>query len=729
MYMERITSAEIFISLFCRERFYSATHMPFFTQHFSPQFFKRSVYEDMSRALLRRASLDPKADLAEAVEPLSSDSTLFSKDIDRDDTFVNLFKPSPSLYSHENVKMLTQEAADRAVTNVKRDINNRRYSAADGDREQVEKFLSSDDLQNRRLFAQYRYAVRYNLEEDRARVITSAPFRRMQQKTQVFPLDINASSRSRLTHSNEVAALARYTLYALAGQIHNINPLLNEMVTCVETAAYLHDIGNPPFGHFGEQVIRDWITQEVQKHADKISAEESDDLRAFNGNAQGLRLAHTVYKLNLSLGQISSCIKVPYTCKELRESSISEEKIHANVGCYISEKEVLDMIRSSNLSSKRHPLSLIMEQCDDLAYVLADLEDAYDRHVLKDKEIYHLFDSLITFIKFNACSTTCDKCISACTCANGYKKLSYGLSSEMVASLKFAAPAKDDKKDSASNKDADEESGSANGSDSTAAHKEEVKTQKSKQDKKGNCGKKVRINRKGESACVYETVDYSDEKVSLDVVLEDMIKHAYTRMKNDSFGVLQLVHGNNPIPLTEMMEQLGVRALLALFKECISTYYILDIVNTIKENEREFFEEGRLNITYYGNDAHKAVEFIRLFEEKAIYTDNEVMSLEMQGAACIKGLFNAYSHLLGLSEDAFYKCLSADYGDMYSRHLMHRIPRRCKEGYLDAVKAGTSSEMYARIRMLIDYISGMTDTFAAHEFSILSGFRSPSSII
>ena len=60
---------------------------------------------------------------------------------------------------------------------------------------------------------------------------------------------------------------------------------------------------------------------------------------------------------------------------------------------------------------------------------------------------------------------------------------------------------------------------------------------------------------------------------------------------------------------------------------------------------------------------------------------------------------------------------------------MHRIPRRCKEGYLDAIKAGTSSEMYSRIRMLIDYISGMTDTFAAHEFSILSGFRSPSSII
>lgn len=208
MYMERITSAEIFISLFCRDRFYSATHMPFFTQHFSPHFFKRSVYEDMSRALLRRASLDPKADLSETVEPLSSDSTLFSKDIDRDDTFVNHFKPYSSLYSHANVKMTTQEAADRAVTNVKRDINNRRYSAADGDREQVEKFLSSDDLQNRRLFAQYRYAVRYNLEEDRARVITSAPFRRMQQKTQVFPLDINASSRSRLTHSNEVAALA-----------------------------------------------------------------------------------------------------------------------------------------------------------------------------------------------------------------------------------------------------------------------------------------------------------------------------------------------------------------------------------------------------------------------------------------------------------------------------------------------------------------------------------------
>lgn len=782
MCMKRITSAEIFVSLFCRERFYAPTHMPFFMQHFAPPIFKRAIHEDMSRALLRRAALNPLADTSSNSDDDVLSSLSAPPTVDSEIAFKNHFMPDSSLIRPEHAKMSPQEAADKAASSFKSNIKDKRYTAGAGDREYIDEKLTADMLKNDKAYAQNRYAVKYTLEDDRARVIMSAPFRRLQQKTQVFPLDINATSRSRLTHSNEVAALARFTIYALVEHLKYLKPFISEMVTCVETAAYLHDIGNPPFGHFGEQVIRNWLDEEVKKLEDHLTADEADDLRSFNGNAQGLRLAHTIQRLNISLGQMSACMKVPYTCAELRAKGINDNKVHAHTGCYISEQEVLELIRESNLGSKRHPLSLIMEQCDDLAYVLADLEDAYDRKVLKDYEIFNLIENLITFIKYNACTTTCDKCVSACTCAHGDQSPYYGLTSELMASIKFAAPAADtsDSADSESDSkqpdttssetttpaaanSADTSASSTTAADdasqpantatdasqpvSTAADAaqaaEPAKTAdgaaqdasvaagsdaKDKDTKSKTVAGDAKKRKPLYNGCSFGEMDDLDDEVHLDVVLTDMIKHAYCRMKNDSFGVLQLVHGNNPLPLTEMMSQLGVRALLSLFNECISTYYILDIVNTIKANERDFFEHGKLNITYYGNDAHKAVEFIRRFERKTIYNDQEVMSLEMQGAACIKGIFNAYEPLLKMSSSDFYRCLTLDEGDMYLCHLMQRIPRRCKQSYLETIKENRVSEMYARIRLLIDFVSGMTDTFAAHEFSILSGFRAPAAM-
>ncbi len=798
MCMKRITSAEIFVNLFCRERFFAPTHMPFFMQHFAPPIFKRAMHEDMSRALLRRAALNPLADTSDqsdevdiaALSGLSNAPT-----VDPEVAFKNHFMTDSSLIRPEHTKMSPQEAADKAASSIKGNIKDKRYTAGAGDRECVGEKLTAEKLKTDKLFAQNRYAVRYALEDDRARVVMSAPFRRLQQKTQVFPLDINASSRSRLTHSNEVAALARFTIYALAEHLKYLKPFISDMVTCVETAAYLHDIGNPPFGHFGEQVIRDWLYEEVKKHEGKLTSDESDDLRSFNGNAQGLRLAHTIQRLNISLGQMSACMKVPYTCKELREKGIPERKVHAHNGCFISEQEVLERIRESNLGSKRHPLSLIMEQCDDLAYVLADLEDAYDRKVLKDYEIFNLIDNLITFIKYNACTTTCDKCVSSCTCAHGDQNPFYGLTGELIASIKFAAPAADSDSDESNSKtdvssdaassaadaaantdakaadansdtkaaDANADSSAANtgaanadaaadvaasnvpssatrdaaqASSAQSQDGDKAATQSTNGSAKSDKGDKSKVldeeskkRKPSYGGCSFGDGDALDDQVHLDVVLTDMIKHAYCRMKNDSFGVLQLVHGNNPIPLTEMMSQLGVNALLTLFNECISTYYILDIVNTVKANERDFFDKGKLNITYYGNDAHKAVEFIRRFEKKTIYTDHEVMSLEMQGAACLKGILNAYAPLLKMSSSDFYKCMTSEEGDMYLCHLMQRLTRRCKQSYLETIKENKVSEMYARIRLIVDFVSGMTDTFAAHEFSILSGFRSPESII
>ena len=105
----------------------------------------------------------------------------------------------------------------------------------------------------------------FGVEQDRLKITMCAPLRRLQQKTQVFPLDVKAASRNRLTHSLEVAEYTRLIAYELVNQVKDVNLLqiLSPIVSCLHNAAILHDIGNPPFGHFGESLIREWLKKTV----------------------------------------------------------------------------------------------------------------------------------------------------------------------------------------------------------------------------------------------------------------------------------------------------------------------------------------------------------------------------------------------------------------------------------------------------------------------------------
>ena len=103
-------------------------------------------------------------------------------------------------------------------------------------------------------------------ESDKARVINCSPFRRLQQKAQVFPLESNAAVRSRLTHSIEVSQIGRHISQILIKKVISLGEVnkysyedLTAFTNTVETACLLHDIGNPPFGHFGESAIKYWV--------------------------------------------------------------------------------------------------------------------------------------------------------------------------------------------------------------------------------------------------------------------------------------------------------------------------------------------------------------------------------------------------------------------------------------------------------------------------------------
>ncbi|MFQ2254612.1 dGTPase [Aeromonas hydrophila] len=230
-------------------------------------------------------------------------------------------------------------------------------------------------------------------EQDRARIVQAAPVRRLQQKTQVFPLDVKASVRSRLTHSLEVQEtgrqISRRILATLpAGAVCEV-----AFINLVEMSCLLHDVGNPPFGHFGEQVMSQWLAQALDGlFAEALGSTPSpqwatlrQDLLVFDGNAQSLRLVHSLHELNLTLGQLAALCKYP-------QQPLHGGQHHgwaSKRGIFFSEQPLYRALgQSLGLAPGcRHPLVYIMEAADDISYCIADLEDAVDRRILSLSEL------------------------------------------------------------------------------------------------------------------------------------------------------------------------------------------------------------------------------------------------------------------------------------------------------------------------------------------------------
>ncbi|HHX36841.1 MAG TPA: dNTP triphosphohydrolase, partial [Clostridiaceae bacterium] len=167
--------------------------------------------------------------------------------------------------------------------------------------------------------------------------------------------------------------------------------LVYEMSDLLLCAGLIHDIGNPPFGHYGETTIRDWFVRRLpqltyfDKSLDKLLLPQmKEDLFAFDGNAQALRLLTKLhflkdeYGMNLTIPLLNTIIKYPV-------SSLDVDKDHKNVqyhkmGYFLAEKDVFDAIVDiTGATDCRHPLTFLLEAADDIAYRTADLEDAYKK--------------------------------------------------------------------------------------------------------------------------------------------------------------------------------------------------------------------------------------------------------------------------------------------------------------------------------------------------------------
>ncbi|MBO4636627.1 MAG: dNTP triphosphohydrolase [Clostridiales bacterium] len=224
---------------------------------------------------------------------------------------------------------------------------------------------------------------------DKRRIVTSASFRRLQDKTQVFPMNRGDFVRTRLTHSIEVATLGS-TLGSIVGQkLTDLTSRQKEALPLIlECAGYIHDIGNPPFGHFGEKCIRRWFGRNLDKLVlgdksvkDILDPVMTADFSCFEGNAQGLRVVGRLHSLiddhgmNLTCPLLATMIKYPVS--SLEKDPGSDDIRKHKMGYYHSEKKMFDdLSQILGTNGRRHPLTFLLEVADDIAYVTADIEDA-----------------------------------------------------------------------------------------------------------------------------------------------------------------------------------------------------------------------------------------------------------------------------------------------------------------------------------------------------------------
>lgn len=241
--------------------------------------------------------------------------------------------------------------------------------------------------------------MRTEYEKDYHRIIGSASFRRLQDKTQVFPLDNSDFIRTRLTHSLEVSSFCKSLGQNISQKILTEKaddaflPEYQEYVCDIlQCAGLLHDIGNPPFGHFGETAIRDWFQKNLPRKTFRgASGEERpvsevlkpqmlEDFYHFEGNTQALRLVTKLHYLvdtngmNLTKALLGTIIKYPGSSLEIKSTRHIRNK---KMGYFYGDKEVFEELQESlGTNGNRHPLAFVLEAADDIAYKTADIEDA-----------------------------------------------------------------------------------------------------------------------------------------------------------------------------------------------------------------------------------------------------------------------------------------------------------------------------------------------------------------
>ncbi len=256
-------------------------------------------------------------------------------------------------------------------------------------------------------------SYRTDFQKDFDRLIFSAAFRRLQDKTQVFPLAQTDYVRTRLTHSLEVSSVCR-SFGSMLGEylvenrrLENITPA--DLGAILAAGALAHDIGNPPFGHAGEEAISRFFKRNPigQQVIAKMSSAEKTDFLAFEGNAQAFRVLTRLQNsdnqggLQLSFPVLASIIKYPCASFGKPDSAnVAFKKFNYFQSEKALFKEVAEkchLVPHESIEGAwyRHPLTYLLEAADDICYHLVDLEDAYRLSLISSEEITYYLEAVI----------------------------------------------------------------------------------------------------------------------------------------------------------------------------------------------------------------------------------------------------------------------------------------------------------------------------------------------
>jgi dGTPase len=246
--------------------------------------------------------------------------------------------------------------------------------------------------------------ARSPFQRDHDRILFSGPFRRLADKTQVFPLPVDDHVHSRLTHSLEVATIGR-SLGTLVGHrlVESGVELppgrdARDVGDCVAAACLAHDLGNPPFGHVGEQAIQEYFARHAPAGLmDGLSERERQDLLRFEGNAQAFRILTRLEQpwrgggLGLTHATLGAFMKYPCTSDASGKGRGRSAKKHGvmaqELPAWQQAAKALGLERrmAGVEHWPRHPLAFLTEAADDVAYLLLDLEDGFRlKHVSED---------------------------------------------------------------------------------------------------------------------------------------------------------------------------------------------------------------------------------------------------------------------------------------------------------------------------------------------------------
>jgi len=452
----------------------------------------------------------------------------------------------------------------------------------------------------------------WSVESDRGRIISAPSFRRLQKRTQVFALELNAAVRSRLTHSLEVSQTARFIAKTILRKMadENMKGMENAFISTCEMASLLHDIGNPPFGHFGETAINEWMEKCCDNYLmnlygnEKVKEKLKKDLCSYDGNAQAIRIVHKLQRLNLSYTQTASIIKYTRGAFEEKSGDNSFSYLEKKPGYYYSEKSFVDKLSETLeiLPGHRFPLTYIMEAADDISYLSADIEDAVDKGILTLDKIYEL-------IKLESFTVN----------------QKYGTNETMLLDL-------------------------------------------------------VETN-------YFKAKEREDEPYQFNMFL------TLTRA--------QLIYR-----LVEYVSDLYIKHHDDIFRGSFNNALL------------EFDKLHECSI---------AIEILQNISIEHIYSHAQVQELEIKGYSIIQGLFNIYEPLLKLTTYEFGMLLNGERVNcLICKNLLSRLSQKHLVAYKKSVGELKDDdnedvlEWYYRARLVIDYISGMTDDYALHEYQALN---------